>query len=89
MHGFEYGRGQAERDCDELSLYLSARPWKFGVQPGEEQQIRDRQPRPTSPTAPGRMPNMVDAEPTTSRGSFIDMPDQKLIHKEPSNPNET
>ena len=54
-------------------------------QPREEQQRRDRQPRPTSPTVSGRKSNIEDAEPTTSR----DMPDKTLRDKEPSNPDDT
>ena len=49
----------------------------------EEEQKRDRQPRPTSPIVAGRGPNVADAGPTTSRGSEI--PNQK----EPSKPNDT
>ena len=60
-----------------------ARPWKFREQSREEEQKRDRQPRPTSPTVAGRGPNVADAGATTSRGS--DIPNQK----EPSEPNDT
>ena len=59
-----------------------ARPWKFREQSREEEQKRDRQPRPTSPTVAGHGPNVADAGPTTSRGS--DIPNQK----KPSKPND-
>ena len=64
-----------------------ARPWKFREQSREEEQKRDRQPRPTSPTVAGRGPNVAEAGPTTSRDS--DIPSQTFRDKEPSKPNDT
>ena len=64
-----------------------ARPWKFREQSREEEQKRDRQPRPTSPTVAGRGPNVAEAGPTTSRD--LDIPSQTFRDKEPSKPNDT